>query len=166
VFEAGGFGVAVTVAPADPVPAGARRRSRLVEVLDPRGFPEAGLAGELGSIADVRAQLAAYEAGVVAEFAARRPVEWDLTADQRGHAVEGWLPDRAPVGVSEFLADELALIKHISRTAAVVLAERSLVLVHELPATWGALADGAVHCAVCVAGTTGSRPTPGAGGSP
>jgi hypothetical protein len=64
VFEAGGFGVAV--APADPVPAGGRRRSRLVEVLDLRGFPEAGLAGELASIADVRAQLAAYEAEVAA----------------------------------------------------------------------------------------------------
>jgi hypothetical protein len=144
VFEAGGFGVAVTVAPGLPVPAGRRRSSRLVHVLDPRGFSDAGLVGELASIADVRAQFAAYEAGVVAELAARRPVEWDLTADRPGHAVEGWLPDRAPVGVSEFFADELAVVTGSSRTAATVLAERSLVLVHELPATWGALADGLV----------------------
>jgi hypothetical protein len=144
VFEAGGFGVAVTVSLPLPVPAGARRAARLVEVLDPRGFSDAGLVGELASIADVRAQLAAYEAGVVAELAARRPTEWDLGADEPGHAGEGWLPVRAPVGVSEFFADELALVVNCSRAAAVGLGERSLVLVHELRSTWGALADGLV----------------------
>ena len=44
-----------------------------------------------------------------------------------------------PTGVSEFFADELALVRGVSRTAATVLAERSLVLVHELPVTWAAL---------------------------
>jgi len=144
VFEAGGFGVAVTVSLAEPVPAGRRRGSRLVEALDPRGFTDGGLVGELASIADVRAQLAAYEAGLVAEFASRRPVETDLTAEQPGHGVDGWLPDRAPVGVSEFFADELAVVMGASRTAATVLAERSLALVRELPATWAALADGLI----------------------
>jgi hypothetical protein len=42
------------------------------------------LAGELASIADVRAQLAAYEAGVVAELASRRPAVWDLPGHQLG----------------------------------------------------------------------------------
>ncbi|MGY5883333.1 HNH endonuclease [Modestobacter lacusdianchii] len=102
------------------------------------------MVGELASIADVRAQLAAYEAAVVAELARRRPVESDLTEEQPGHGVAGWVPDRVPVGVSEFLADELAVIGGVSRSAATVLAERSLVLVHELPATWAALADSLI----------------------
>jgi len=153
VFEAGGFGVAVTVAAVEPyrpegwgpVPAGVtRRRSRLTDLLDPGGFSDAGLVGELQAIGDGRSQFAAYEAVVVAGLAARRPVETDLSEGQPGHGVEGWVPGRVPVGVSEFFADELAAIKGISRTAATVLAERSLVLVHELPATWGALADGLV----------------------
>ncbi|WP_460683072.1 HNH endonuclease signature motif containing protein [Modestobacter lapidis] len=121
-----------------------RRRARLVDVLDPAGFDDAGLVGELGSVADLRAQLAAYEAGLVAELAARRPAQSDLAEGEPGAGVEGWLPDRAPVGVSEFLADELALVTRSSRAAAVTLAERSVALVHELPATWGALADGLV----------------------
>ncbi|MCZ2820629.1 HNH endonuclease signature motif containing protein [Modestobacter sp. VKM Ac-2977] len=100
--------------------------------------------GELGAIADVRAQLAAYEAVVVAELARRRPVEWDLSEEQPGHGAEGWRPVRVPVGVSEFLADELAVVAGVSRTAATVLAERSLVLVRELPATWAALADSLI----------------------
>ena len=74
MFEAGGFGVAVTVIAAQPLPAGRRRVSRLTDFLDPRGFADAGLARELAAIGDVRAQLAAYEAGIVAEFASRRPV--------------------------------------------------------------------------------------------
>ncbi|MCZ2848895.1 HNH endonuclease signature motif containing protein [Modestobacter sp. VKM Ac-2978] len=121
-----------------------RRRTRLSEVLSPRGFSDAGLVGELAALADVRAQLAAYEAVVVAELARRRPVEWDLSEEQPGHGVEDWAPVRVPVGVSEFLADELALVAGISRTAATVLAERSLVLVRELPATWAALADSLI----------------------
>jgi hypothetical protein len=143
----------VTVAPvrerpaADepPLPAGLqRRRSRLSEVLAPAGFDDARLAAELGVIADVRAQLAAYEAGVVAAFAARRPCAGDRAAGEPGSAVEGWLPEPPPGGVSEFFADELAVLVGCSRAAAVGLAERSLVWVHQLPATWGALADGLI----------------------
>jgi len=127
------------------LPAGVRRRrTRLSEVVDVAGMSTAGLADELGVLGDARSQLAAYEAVVVARLAALRPAESDLTADQPGHAVEGWLPDRAPGGVSEFCADELALVAGISRTAAVGLLERSLALVHELPAAWAALADGLI----------------------
>ncbi|WP_448616566.1 HNH endonuclease signature motif containing protein [Modestobacter sp. URMC 112] len=154
MFEADGYRVAVTVSPVvsalpddwDPVPAGVvRRRSRLVEVLDPARASDRGLVRELGSIADLRAQLAAYEAGVVAELAARRPAETDLTADRPGHGVDGWVPDGVrAAGVSEFFADELATVMRTSQAAAVGLAERSLALVRELPATWGALADGLV----------------------
>src|SRR3954466_10759144 len=97
--EAGGFGVAVTVSLADPVPAAQweplpagvrRRRTRLVEILDPAGLTDAGLAGQLAVISVAGARVAACEAGVVAERAARRPAETDLAADQPGHRVEGW----------------------------------------------------------------------------
>src|SRR3954454_1518668 len=152
--KAGGSGVAVTVSLADPVPAAQweplpagvrRRRTRLVEILDPAAFTDAELAGQLAVIADGRAQLAAYEAGLVAELAARRPAETDLAVDQPGHRVEGWGPDRVPAaGVSEFFADELALVLRSSTAAAVSLGERSLVLVHQLPGTWAALADGLI----------------------
>jgi hypothetical protein len=127
VFEAGGFGVAVTVAPARPVdpdrwgppPAGVRRRrSRLSEVLDPGGFDDAGLAGELAAVGDLRSQLAAYEAALVADFARRRPATWDRDADQPGHRVEGWTPGMVPVQVSEFFADELAVVAGLSPQAA------------------------------------------------
>ncbi|MCZ2827937.1 HNH endonuclease signature motif containing protein [Modestobacter sp. VKM Ac-2986] len=98
----------------------------------------------MAAVADARAQLAAYEAVLVAELAARRPAQTDLTEDQPGHGVEGWSPARVQAGVSEFLVDELALLRGISLAAATGLAERSLALVQELPETWAALADGLV----------------------
>jgi len=100
--------------------------------------------GELRALADARSKFVAYEAVVVAQLAARRPGQRDLAGDRPGHGVEGWLPGSAPLGVSEFFADELAVVKSMSRTAATVLLERSLVLVHELPAVWAALADGLI----------------------
>ncbi|MFQ1001839.1 HNH endonuclease [Modestobacter sp. SSW1-42] len=114
------------------------------EVLAPELCSEDELVREMRAVADGRAQLAAYEAVLVAELAARRPAQTDLTDDQPGHGVEGWGPARVAVGVSEFLVDELALLKGISLGAATGLAERSLALVRELTATWAALADGLV----------------------
>ena len=147
-----GYGVGITVVdraeprPAwpPPPPGVTRRRSRLAEVLAPASFSESELVRELGAVADARAQLAAYEAVLVAELAARRPAQTDLADDRPGHGVAGWGPTRVPVGVSEFLVDELAMLKGISLNAATGLAERSLALVRELPATWAALADGLV----------------------
>ena len=153
MFEAGGFGVALTVAHAQPFdpdswgptsPGVTRRASRLTDVLDVRRFDDADFVRELTAVGVARAKLAAYEAALVAGFAARRPRQHDLTEDQPGHGVEGYLPDRAPVGVSEFVADELAVVAGISRTAATVLTERSLALRRELPDTWAALADGLI----------------------
>ncbi|NEK93233.1 hypothetical protein GCU67_03435, partial [Modestobacter muralis] len=148
----GGYGVGLTVvdraepraAWVPPPPGATRRRTRLSEVLVPELCTEDELVREMRAVADGRAQLAAYEAVVVAELAARRPAQTDLTDDQPGHGVEGWAPTRVPVGVSEFLVDELAMLKGVSLSAATGLAERSLALVRELPATWGALADGLV----------------------
>jgi hypothetical protein len=150
VFEAGGFGVAVTMVAgsglpdAPPAMGAARRPTRLSEVLDPGRFDDGHIARELAAVSVAEAKLAAYRATLVAELASRRPVQTDLPADRPGHGVEGWLPDRAPVGVSEFFADELAVVIGSSRTAATVLAERSLALIRELPDTWGALADGLI----------------------
>ncbi len=153
MFEAGGYGVALTVAPArpslpdawGPAPEGVTRRpARLTDMLDVDGFDDAEIARELAAVAVGRAKLAAYEAALVAGLAARRPQQSDLTEDQPGHGVEGYLPDRAPAGVSEFFADELAVVAGISRAAATALTERSLVLRRELPATWAALADGLI----------------------
>ena len=148
----GGYGVGLTVVdraeslpawPAPP-PGATRRRTRLSELLAPELCSEDELVREMRAVADGRAQLAAYEAVLVAELAARRPAQTDLTDDQPGHGVEGWGPTRVAVGVSEFLADELAMLKGISLNAATGLAERSLALLRELPATWAALADGLV----------------------
>ncbi|SDY18303.1 hypothetical protein SAMN05661080_02607 [Modestobacter sp. DSM 44400] len=153
MFEAVGFRVTVTVSPAAPLslehpgdaPAGAERRpSRLTDLLDPSGFDDQGLAGELAAVRRGKAQLAAYEAAVVAELTSRRPDDADLTDEQPGHAGEGWVPDRVPTGVSEFLPDELALLVGCSRAAAVGLAERSVAMVREVPGVWEALADGRI----------------------
>jgi hypothetical protein len=156
VFEAAAYGVALTVAPVaepfehpvQPVPPGVtRRRSRLTDVLDPFGFDDAGLVRELSAVAMGEAKLAAYQAGLVAAMAARRPASVDRGPDEPGHRVAGWTAESPPVGVSEFFADELAMITGISPAAAVGLLGRSLVLVHELTATWAALADGLVDVA-------------------
>jgi hypothetical protein len=147
-----GFGIAVTVSPVwsppaewgESLPAGVTRRAtRLTEILDPGELDGAGVAAELTAVACARAKIAAYEAGLVARLAALRSDRGDRK-EQPGAAVAGWLPEPPPVGVSEFLPDELAMITRSSRAGAVGLAERSLVLVHELPETWGALADGRI----------------------
>jgi hypothetical protein len=44
--------------------------------------------------------------------------------------------------VSEFFADELALILNCSRAAATKLADSAVLLTERLPSTWAALADG------------------------
>ena len=48
-------------------------------------------------------------------------------------------------GCSEFLPDEVALIMNCSRAEATTLAEVALILVHRLPDTWAALADGELN---------------------
>jgi hypothetical protein len=116
----------------------------LSELVDVAGMGSSGLVGELGALADGRAQFAAYEAMVVARFAALRPAGADRGEAEPGHRVAGWTPEEPPAGVSEFFAEELALVKGISVNAAVSLIDRSLALVHQLPATWAALADSLI----------------------
>ena len=147
------FGVSVTVSQRPsarpglpvPLPAGVtRRRARLSEVIDVAGMDEVGLAEELGTIADARSQLAAYEAVVVARFAALRPADTDRGPEEPGHRVAGWCAEEPPAGVSEFFADELAMVRGTSPQAAGTLLDRSLVLVHQLPDTCAALADSVI----------------------
>jgi hypothetical protein len=50
-----------------------------------------------------------------------------------------------PEGLSEFFPDELALILNCSRSEATRLTEVAWTLVHRLPETWAALADGELN---------------------
>jgi hypothetical protein len=129
VFEAGGFAVAVTVARVDPVlPAGVepvavgvvRRRSRLTDLLEPRGFDDEGVATGLARVEDAKSQLTAYEVAWVMRLAELRPDHLHLRPGSRGAGSGGWGSGRAFPGVSEFFVDELVLVLNCSRRYAPV----------------------------------------------
>ncbi|WP_164704563.1 DUF222 domain-containing protein, partial [Blastococcus litoris] len=140
----------VDVGPPEPefLPAGVTARdTRLGELLPVSSRTDAELAVELQRIEQVEGQLAAYKLEVVAELADRRPDTHDRQLGEPGAASPDWLPGpgREPAaGVSEFFADELAMVLGCSRTAATKLADCALLLRDRLPATWAALADGEV----------------------
>jgi Domain of unknown function (DUF222) len=153
VFEGGGFGVGVTVTPLDvepwPVeflPAGVSARpTRLGEMMPVAARTDAEIAVEVRRVQQLEARLAAYTAELVAELAARRPDSLDRQLGEPGAASPDWLPGpgrEAATGVSEFFADELAVILNCSRTAATRLADTAALLTARLPGTWAALADG------------------------
>ena len=157
-METGGwFGVSVALVampggpslpdPDDLPPGVVARRSRLSEVVQPEFFDDETVAGELQRLGDARAQLAAYEVSLVVRLAALRPDLWDLAPDQPGAATDGWVPGRTFTGITEFFVDELALVLGCSRARAHRLADTSLVLWHQLPATWAALADSRIDWA-------------------
>jgi hypothetical protein len=157
-METGGwFGVSVALVavtggpslpdPADLPPGVVVRRSRLSEVVQPEFFDDATTAAELQRLGDARAQLAAYEVSLVVRLAVLRPDLWDLAPEQPGAAAEGWVAGRTFTGITEFFADELALVLGCSRVRAHDLADTSLVLWHQLPATWAALADSRIDWA-------------------
>ena len=149
----GGYGVAVSVAPLttvpwpdQPLPAGVTARpSRLSDVFPVATRSDADIAAELQRVIAIESALTAYKAELVVGLAARRPDAADRQIGDPGAAANGWLnpASREPVtGVSEFFADELAVVINSSRTAASLLADLSWVLVERLPATQAALADG------------------------
>jgi hypothetical protein len=153
VFEGGGFGVGVTVTPLDvepwPVeflpPGVTARPTRLGEMMPVAARSDAEIALELQRVQQMEARLAAYTAELVAELAARRPDALDRQIGEPGAASPEWLPGagrEAASGVSEFFADELALVLNCSRAAATRLADSAALLTERLPATWAALADG------------------------
>src|SRR5947209_11879276 len=119
----GGFQLGVTVnavdeLPADwPTPAGAvDRPSRLGEFLPVGVRSDSELAGDLQRLGEIRSVLAAYEAELVVELAARRPAALDSEIGRPSRAGESARESLAAVGVSEFFPDELALIRNASRT--------------------------------------------------
>jgi hypothetical protein len=165
VFEGGGFGVGVTVTPTDVVPypsqipTGVQERpTRLGELLPVAARTPVEKARELQRVQQAEAVLAAYKLELVAGLAADRPRSLDRAAGSPGAASADWVPGiggGASGEVSEFFADELAMVLTCSRSEATRLSDAALLLVgvHSraasgglagglLTATWSALADG------------------------
>jgi hypothetical protein len=87
--------------------------------------------------------LAAYELDLVAGLAGDRPDTLDREPGRPGAAVSDGVPGPGvTAGVSEFFADELALVLATSRAAATTLVEQAVTLTETLPATRAALAEG------------------------
>ena len=152
MFEGGGFGVGLMVnqldvpgrpggelLPADPY----WHPTRLGELMPVAARSESGLAEEMrrANIADSR--LWAYRVEIVVELAYRRRDDGDRPAGTRGAASPSWSgTSPLPEGLSEFLPDEVAMIMNCSRGEATTLTAVAWTLKHQLPHTWGALADG------------------------
>jgi hypothetical protein len=153
VFEGGGYGVAVTVAPLEPLPwpeaplppgveAHPARLGELMPV-DARSQPER--AAELQRVTAAEGVLAAYKAEIIASMARHSTDAGDRRPGQAGAASPVWSggPDDDPLpDASEFFPDELAMTLNCSRTGATTLAEVSVTLTERLRVTWAALADG------------------------
>ena len=151
MFPPGVFGVGVTVASLAPdpwedvLPAGvvSSRPSRIGDLLSVSSMTAAQKAVQLQRVQQAQSVLAAYEVELVVGLASDRPSRDDRRG-QVGAASEDWASDQLDEDVSEFYADELALVLNCSRTAATQQWERSTTLLRRLPATWAALADGAL----------------------
>ena len=129
-----------------PAPPGVTvRPTRLGELMPVATRTDAEIGVELQRIEQMDACLAAYKVELVSELARRRPDSDDRQIGEPGAASPDWLPGpgREPAaGVSEFFADELAIILNCSRTAATKLADQAALLTQRMSATWAALADG------------------------
>jgi hypothetical protein len=155
MFEGEGFGVGLTIDQLDVplcpgtdlVPAGVDRHpTRLGELMPVAARDDVGLGEEIrrANIADSR--LWAYRLELVAQLAARRRDDRDRDPGRPGAAAPGWTTASWVLdGFSEFLSDEVALIMNCSRADATKLTEVALMLVHRLPDTWAALADGELN---------------------
>ncbi len=115
------------------------------------GAPVVGWAsGPLGAVQAADREIGrqtALRARAVAEFAASRPASADRAPGSAGAmSAQRWAV-RAEVlrPVSEWATQELAVALSLSGQAAQVLLERSLTLVHRLPATLDALEAGVLH---------------------
>ncbi|SEO83570.1 HNH endonuclease signature motif containing protein [Trujillonella endophytica] len=140
------FAVGVTVVPVDdpawePVAELPVDPFRAPEML-PGGRSAADNARWLEQITAAEAMLAGLRVRSVMELAAARPASADRRPGQRGAAAgEVAGPGRLD-GVSEFFADELALVLNCSRTAASTLIDACEALWEKLPATLAALDAG------------------------
>ncbi|TFV70780.1 HNH endonuclease [Blastococcus sp. CT_GayMR19] len=152
MFEGGGFGVGLTVNQLDgpdcpdgaPVPPDPDRHpTRLGELMPVAARNDAALAEEMrrSNIADSR--LWAYRVEMIVQLAYRRRDDRDRPAGTPGAASPSWSgTSRVPEGVSEFFPDEVAMIMNFSRGEATTLTAVAWTLIHQLPDTWAALADG------------------------
>ena len=151
MFPPEAFGVGVTVAELRPgpwddvaLPAGvvSSRPSRLGDLLPVHLMTPEQKAAQLQRVAQAKSVLAAYEAELVVGLASDRPASGDRRRGQVGAASGEWAAQLLDEDVSEFFADELALILNCSRARATQQWEWSTTLRRRLPATWAALADG------------------------
>src|SRR4051812_29813915 len=151
MFPPGGYGVGVTgerVLPAPweeevVLPAGVvSQPSRLGELLPVESMTHQQKAAQLQRVLEAEAMLAGYRVELVVGLAADRPATVDRRRGQVGAASEQWADDVLDEDVSEFYADELAMILNCSRTAATQQWEHSTTLRRRLPAAGGGLGGG------------------------
>ncbi|TFV53918.1 HNH endonuclease [Geodermatophilus sp. DF01-2] len=100
-------------------------------------------AAELQRLQARKAMDAAYEAELVLGLADDSPDDDDPAPGTPG-AKGSWAPDTELPGVSEFFTAELAVILNCGRGTASHLAHRAWTYRENLPATWAAMAAGAL----------------------
>jgi hypothetical protein len=126
MFPPEAFGVGVTVASLHPdpwpevLPAGvvASRPSRLGDLLSVDLMTAEQKAVQLQRVQQATSVLAAYEAELVVGLAMDRPASDDRQRSRPGAASGEWAAQLLDEDVSEFYADELALILNCSRAQA------------------------------------------------
>ncbi|MGY1786355.1 DUF222 domain-containing protein [Geodermatophilus sp. SYSU D00698] len=101
-------------------------------------------AAELQRMAALKAMTAAYEAELVLGLADDTPADADPAPGTPGARRGSWAPDVELPGVAEFFTAELAVVLHVGRGTASHLAHRAWTYRSHLPATWAALAAGAL----------------------
>jgi hypothetical protein len=116
----------------------------------PAGPPVPLSSGPLGAVQAADREISrqtAIRAKAVAEFAAARPATADRAQGEPGAmSAERWAARPEVLrSVSEWAVPELTVALSVGAEAAEKLLERSLILVHRLPGTLGALEAGALH---------------------
>ncbi|MGY1642991.1 DUF222 domain-containing protein [Geodermatophilus sp. SYSU D00703] len=101
-------------------------------------------AAELQRVVAAEATLAAYKAELVLALADETPDTLDPPPGTPGARSRSWAPDGELPGVSEFFPAELAVALNCGRGTASHLAARAWTYRENLPATWAALAAGAL----------------------
>ncbi|WP_245899462.1 HNH endonuclease signature motif containing protein [Geodermatophilus normandii] len=122
-------------------------------VLDAPVFTPPGVGWASGPLGEVQAadreisRQTARRYRAIAAFAATRPASADRAQGEPGAmSAERWARRSAVLRpVSEWATQELAVALSLSAEAAQALLERSLTLVHRLPATLDALEAGVLH---------------------
>jgi hypothetical protein len=101
-------------------------------------------AAELQQLQARKAMDAAYEAELILGLADDTPDTCDPPPRQPGARKGSWAPDTELPGVSQFFTNELAVVLNCGRGAASHRAHRAWTYRENLPATWAAMAAGAL----------------------